>query len=276
MPRPETINRLLELGATLAQPVHEDPEGKPYAIVPAGCTVHNLENYYAPKRIHQCVVLDDSASFCAYVNRFKNSDTQIFADVTPTNTILLAVLDYHGGGPKFLPAHTAHRVEFVTERTGDSIAWQLADRKHMAQLEFAQWLEEYGYLLIQPKGAELLELVASLHGHSEARFNQTFRLEDGAARLAFDEDVTIRGTTGTSSKPGELELPGFLTAQFAFFEGDLDHKVAARLKVRLDNRKLALWFETIGWDKLYRTAVADLLAEVAAETELPILRGTLG
>jgi hypothetical protein len=52
------------------------------------------------QRIHQSVTLHDAESFIAYVNRFKLSETKIFAEpgfISGGMPKMVAVIDYHEG-----------------------------------------------------------------------------------------------------------------------------------------------------------------------------------
>ena len=271
----ESINRLLELGGAVAEP--KDQEGHdPLVIIPNGCKIENLSALYPPRYIKQTVQLTAAAAFVDYVNRFKRPETLIFAALgdDPPATVL-AVFDYHTAAPDSAPARCAHLARFCLRPTPEWQTWLEADRQRKAQLTFAEWLEENAPLLESPNGAELLELVQTLHGHSEARFNNTFRLKDGAVKLSYDEDVVIRGTAGNTSKPGELELPAFITARLALFEGGEKQPITARLKVRLENRKLVLWFETVQLARVVCDCINATLADIGAKTELPVLRGKI-
>ena len=133
--------------------------------------------------------------------------------------------------------------------------------------------EEHATLFVAPRGADLLELVTSLHGASEARFNQTFRLKDGSTKLSFDEEVIVRGTSTTSSKPGDLELPDIVMAGIAPFNGGPNYEVSARLKVRIENRRLVLWLETISPHKIIRDALVQIMREITEKTGIVPLIG---
>lgn len=268
---PKTIDRLLELGGNLTQPI--ETEAGVFGIVPNGCKVEELTRFYPPNRIKETVKLSDATSFIAYVNRFKTPATLLFAYAHEEPIGVCAVLDYHEAAPKLKPAYTAHRARFHFRTTDDWKTWMVADRKRMNQLDFAVWLEDNAPLL--QNGLELLELVQSLHGHVDARFNQTIRLKDGAVKLVFDEDVVIRGTTQSSSKAGEMDLPPFITAKLAIFEGGPVQTITARLRERCENRKLTLWFETMQPARMMRECVDRTLAEIAEKTEITPLLGSI-
>lgn len=271
----QTVNRLLELGAAKILPQKLET-GEPFIVIPATCKVERLGEIITPGHIKRSVSLLEAGSFADYVNRFKTDCTQIFALVTDTGGKFVAVLDYHGPAPELKASFCDHLAIYEPIQTVEFKSWMEANRRRMGQVEFAVWLEENAAVLKEPVGAELLELVQTLHGHSEARFNQTFRLKDGSCKIQFDEDVVVRGTSAASSKPGELELPDTITAGIAPFQGAPLYEIKARLRVRLENRKLSLWFETIAPHQIIRDSLMLATRAIAEKTGLIPLLGSCG
>lgn len=261
----EIFNRLLQLGAQQPE-VIDETNGTPFVVVPKDSKVEPVGHLYPPKRIERTVALLDASSFSDYVNRYKLANTVIFAKVTDTSGEFRSILDYHHAAPEVDPAYCRHVANYTPEATVEFKSWMQADRKRLCQVDFAVWLEDNSGLLKDPTGAELLELITTLHGHSEARFNQTFRLKDGGCKLQYDEDVLVRGTSTTSSKPGEIELPDHITAGISPFQGAPLYEVRARMKVRIENRKLQLWFETINPHKIIRDSLLETMRTIAEKT----------
>lgn len=261
--------------------------GDPYYITPQG-ELKSLASVYPPRRIKQTVNLTDSGSFIDYVNRFKSGDTLIFAKVDETSATLTAVMDYHkptGANPDY--CH--HRATFTTLPTPEWVAWMKANRQPMDQVTFANWIEDNLTMFVQPKldngepdksypsGAQLLELVQTLHGHQNARFNTSLRLQTGAYSVNYEEDVDVKGQVGG----GAIELPKQIMGGFAIFQGGDAFQVPARMKVRVTERKMMLWFETIGVPQLIRdNLIGDeehpgIVRQIATKTEIMPLLGSV-
>ena len=134
----------------------------------------------------------------------------------------------------------------------------------MTQAEFATFLEENSDLFITPSGADMLELVQSLEGHSNVAFNSGIKLQNGAIKLSYDEEVTLKGQV--ASVPGSLEVPKLLEAGIEPFNGTGKVKVAARLKYRIESRKVSLWFETIDAHKIVRDICDSIIAQITEKT----------
>ena len=275
----DALQLLLDTGKA-QQAVRENKDGNPFVILPSG-TVQDLSGYFPPRRINQTVRLIDAGSFVDYVNRFKSDETLIFAQVGETSATFTAVLDYHA--QDLTPNYCQHRATFTTLPTPEWKAWLDANRKPMDQVTFATWLEDNLGLFVQPEGvdapsgAALLELVQTLHGHQNARFNTSLRLQTGAYSVNYEEDVDVKGQVGG----GSIELPKQIVGGFAIFQGGDAFQVPARLKVRVTERKMMLHFETIGVPQLIRdNLIGDaehpgIVRQIEAKTGILPLLGSV-
>lgn len=280
----ETINRLLELGVTNPT-VNHPKEGDPYIVIPSGMNVAGLAAMFPPARIKSQPALRDAESFVAYVNRFKTDNTMVFADLTlEENSIVgalfVAILDYHGPAPELKAARCNHMATFRTLNTPEWLTWMEMDRENFGQVEFAEWLEENLRLFTKPEGssapsgAELLELVQSLHGHANARFTGTTRLQTGAYSASFEEDIEVRGG-GSALNQDKVALPKEVVAGIAPFQGGPAYEVHARMKVRVTDRRLTLRLETADVPKIIMDSIILLLQQVEAQTGIKPLLGAV-
>ena len=238
-----------------------------------------------PSRIKTAVRMDEPASFAAYVNRFKDADTLIFADITDTGAKFTAVLDYHKApenqpspkdGPETprpapVPRYLNHTCTFELQPTTEWKRWTEVNGKKMDQATFATWLEDNLDLFIAPPGAELLELVLNLEGHSNVRFTAQQRLNNGKTALAYDEDVEVTGAV--SGKSGRIVVPDSLQLAIAPFQGTDAVPVRARLKHRIQERKVVFWLETVTPHVIVRNAVQGILLRVIDQTKIDPLHG---
>lgn len=266
----QAIETLLATGRG-QQAINLNPQGDPYYISPSGEAI-SLEEFFPPRRVKQQVTLLDAGSFIDYVNRFKNSDSLIFSNVTEKDATFTAILDYHtpGGESEPLADYCAHRASFTTQPTPEWVTWLKANRVPMSQVDFATWLEDNLKLFVtsadeaSPSAAELLELVRTLHGHQNARFSSNLRLQTGAFSASYDEDTEVKGTMTT--KPGSIDLPAQICGGFPLFQGGEAYAVPARLKSRIVERKLMLHYETISLPQLVRENIMAVVKQVADKT----------
>lgn len=261
------------------------PGADPFVVIPQSHRLESILHLVPPTRIRTQVSLSDPASFTAYVNRFKDEDTLIFADVTDTGAKFTAILDFHKAGARpgsedaeqpakldtAIPRYLSHAATFECQKTTEWLRWMDCNGKKMSQVEFATWLEENQDLIVEPSGGELLELVQNLEGKSDVRFATAVKLQNGRNSLQYDEDVTLSGTV--QSKSGKMEIPQNIGAGIAPFQGVSKYAVNARLKYRIEQRKLTFWFETITPHRIVRDAVNDVLLRIESETKLTPLAG---
>lgn len=120
-------------------------------------TSPNKAEVLAPKIITQAVQLQTVETFNAYMHRFKNDDSTIFADIS--NNTLLGVIDYHtaandmprppasgdtGTPPIAAPQanHTKHTARLQIPLSLEWLTWAGVDGKMFSHVEFANFLEE--------------------------------------------------------------------------------------------------------------------------------------
>lgn len=273
----ETLQLILDTGKA-QNAVQKGDSGDAFFIRPDG-NAQSLRQFFKPTRIEAKVNLTDTESFCNYFNRFKSSDSLIFGNVTSDGATFRGVLDYHGfpDEPETAKAdYCDHLVTFTTQKTPEWEAWLKANRKPMSQIDFATWLEDNLHLFITPKEpkdaptpADLLEMVKSLHGHQNANFGQSIRLDNGAHSVRYEEQVNVQGTV----KGGEMVMPPFIYGGFALFQGMPGYLVQARLKTRIENRKLVIFFETVALEKTVRDCIDSVIERIEEKTESTILIG---
>lgn len=266
----EAVEKLLAVGAASAGlKIELNPEGDPFGVKPDGSLVKMAE-VYAPRRIDETVTFIECGSFAEYVNRFKSDATLIFAELTSAGATFRAILDYHK--PKAEAARCLHVAVFQLISTPDWSAWKNKNRVAQSQVDFATWLEDQQHVFVEPSGAQLLELVRNLFGRKDAAFNSSVRLDNGAYSVGYNETIEVQSTTTA----GTMKLPAELIAEMSLFEGMDKKEIRARLKTRVQDRKLILFFETIQMEQIVRDFIMASVAEVATKTGIvPMLGGPI-
>ena len=100
MSETETIQQLVL--ASLRQPTMFDaPEGRTFVALPNADGGYELEQITSankadvlmPKQVTQAVKIQTVGSLITYVDRFKNADSALFADINANRVV--AIVDYH-------------------------------------------------------------------------------------------------------------------------------------------------------------------------------------
>lgn len=267
---PDIFDKIVS-GVNSMKPLAMPDGGDPVIIIPDKMTLKSLAEFLPPKRIERIVTLQEAESFCSYVNRFKTDNSLIFCNVSETGCSFKAILDYHSPAPDLKPDYCEHTANFTAIETPEWKVWKAANRQAMSQVQFATWLEDNSKLFIEPDGADLLELVRTLHGHRNARFNTSLRLDTGAYSVEYDEDIVVKGTSTT--RAGKFDLPPVIKAGLGVFLGGEKYEISARLKSRCEDRSLSLFFETIAFHEIVRESTLRLVKQVAEKTEIIPLLG---
>lgn len=270
-PAPETV-ALLEKFAGGFSPIRE-VEGRPLFLRHRDYDVVDLEAFLPhPSRRRSTPVFKTAESFVRYVNNQRGDNSQIFVNMTDTDASMVGVLDFHTVDSGKPGSWCTHRPRLDLQQTVDWKRWMASNKMAFEQVGFALFLEENENLFVEPSGAQLLEIVQTLEGKADVRFHSGIRLQSGQHRLNYEEEISMKGSTGVQQ--ASIELPSLLTVGIAPFEGCQKYKVQARLRYRIESRKIKLWYDTINPHLVVRDAISQIVKEVAEGTKIQPLIGT--
>lgn len=269
------VKELLAAGGAMSAKPVDVPLAEPHVLVPPN---YSLKMVPIPEgKVSRQVKFQDVTSFAEYVNRYMiQGGTLILANVGATQCTLKALIDYNPD-PVLLRGQApaswwSHEAVLECVLTPDWKLWMENNGSNelFTQTEFAQFLEDNERLFRSPGAAELLELVTTLEGKSNVRFNAAVRLQNGKSRLDFEEDVSLQGGTGT----GAIEVPKELVLAIIPFEnGPKAYEVRARLRYRIQSRSLVFWYETIVPHLILRDAAQAVMDAVREKVKCPLLIG---
>lgn len=134
------------------------------------------------------------------------------------------VLDFADEGH---PTHEQHRVEYTPELDPEWVAWAQIDGQLRSQSDFADFIEDHIESIIDPPGADLLDLVLEIRGHKSVTFRSAQRRQDGNVGLAFDE------TQGVTGGKGELVIPPTIAIETPIHKKEDAVRLGAFLRYRI-------------------------------------------
>lgn len=232
-----------------------------------------------PKRKTGIMVVHDVASFIAYFNAHKEKGSIIVVDVGTDGARFSGILNYHG--------ETAnagdHRVVFDLERSIEWNQWMKHNKAKLPQQTFVEHIEDCREFIVSPSAADLLKMFSGLEGKVDANFKQSVNTHTGAVRVAFEEDIAIRGG-GTSKADGTMDLPERFDIAIAPFTNTSRIKATARVRIRVENRKLVFTYETgacvggefaLNLGLITEQAVTELVAKLEEGTTVKPLLGSV-
>lgn len=236
----------------------------PIVIVPNHYKVANLEGLLAaPMRKRGTTTLRDAGSFVTMVNDHKDDSTRLFYVDSPAPGFT-AVFNDHGNQPGW----GDHRARYEPIFSQEWKAWIGVDAKKMSQVEMAQFIENNLDDVVEPVGAELLEICRTLEAKKQVNFASSIRLSDGSHQFTYEEDVQ------GSAQKGQLKVPEIFVIGVPVFINGEKWKVQVRLRFRIDGGKLSMWLEVVRPHKTLEAAVKDILKQVSDGTGLMPLHGT--
>ena len=254
-----TVKQLVGLVSSL-QTRTVDESSAPFALVPEGFKVESLEKTLEhPLQIRQKVNLKTAASFIAYVIRFGDQFSTIFAD--QDNRAFRAILDFHAQGENH-EEHTAswnnHTADYACPLSREWQAWSQHDSDKMNQLQFAEFLEDRAQDIVSPSGAELLDIALKFNVTRKSVFSSGIRLSSGEVQFQFSDQ---------NEKKSTVEVPEEFTIGLAPFHNGEPYEVKARLRYRINDGCLLIWYQLIEPEKVIEDAFAGVMAEIEEKLE---------
>lgn len=242
----------------------------PYALVPRGYEVASLEKYMVDKeQIKQSVMVTSASSLIAYLVRFKDNRSVIFADTD--NTRFRGVLDYHLDSKS--PFKNTHIITYDCPHSEEWKAFTGSDKHKMDQVEFAEFIEQ-NIKSIAPvsdsnktSGNDLLAMVLAFQETRTSEFKSVNRLNDGTYQMAFSNEKSGSGNT---------QLPEKISLAISPFHNGTPYQIDARFRYRLREGRLTLWYELIEPQKIIEHAYNEILVDLQSQLpDVPVFEGRI-
>jgi uncharacterized protein YfdQ (DUF2303 family) len=218
-----------------------------FAVLPHDTRVESLASLQypfgiPPTRIRASVQMRDAASFCAYVSKYRDERTRLFAE--PRTFTFLAVLDYHAATEATrTPEFCDHKATFALQKDERWNIWSGKDGQSFTQADFAEFLEDNRADILTPEPAQMLEIARDLSAKVDVNFGSSVRLSNGQTQLRYEE--TVKASVPAA---GNIEVPEEFTILIPVFYGEMAQSIRVRLRFRLAQGKLSFHF------KMYRPA----------------------
>lgn len=242
-----------------------------------------------PKYRSGNATLLDLDSFIAHTNRFKDSDSIIFADNNRDHPSLTGVLDYHRVGALGDAGFLRHTSKFAFPLSDEWKAWGSIDGSKMTMRDFAAFLEDR-IIDVLPVGAlelneeqsrfvsllggtkriadpaKLMELSTGLQVFENSEVSNAVKLASGEGKMTFSSQHT-------DGQGGELSVPSLFALGIPVFANGPAYQVLARLRYRKVGAELVFFIEMWRTDRVFDHAFDEAVAQVKDETGLPVLLG---
>ncbi len=263
------LHAALQAGAALSAPrVLNGKSDKPFVLVPEGFTLQTTPQVSLPDWPKALVKLRDARSFITYFTDHKVERSRIYALLQPAK--FLAVFDDFDTSAKTGDTDEQadwrdFRAVFDVPASNEWTTWTGANKKPMSQTEFAEFLLDNMPDVVSPSGSELYDAALCFEASSSGSFIATQRLQDGSHNLQWKAD---------NNSAGSVKLPEFIGLSIPVFENESPVPIDARLRYRVTNGQLKIWFELVRPHKVLEQAFRDIWASIEAGAGVPILLGS--
>ena len=240
----------------------------PFILVPSDYKVHDLERtLLEPTRKRGAFVVHDAETFIRMVGEQVTPGTRVFGDHQAA--VFVAVLNDHADEDG-APGWRDHTVTFACPTTKEWKTWQSKDGQRMSQADFAQFIEDNSLECLTPDAATMIELARSLELRKSVNFASSIRLDNGLNELTFEE----RGDA-TAGK-GKLVVPESFSLAMQVLQNGARYQIDARLRYRMNEGKLSMWYDLLRPHKVLEAAVNDVWVQIENGLATKIYRGVAG
>jgi uncharacterized protein YfdQ (DUF2303 family) len=160
----------------------------------------------------------------------------------------------------------AYRVEFDVPASREWKTWTGKDRQPMTQLELAELIEDNLPDIVSPDGSTMLSVALNFEASKEGNFVSATRLQDGSTNFVWKEDVNATGN--------KIAMPSQITLSIPVFENGAAYSVDARIKYRVQNGTLKIWYELVRPHKVLEAAFRAIWSQIEEQTATKILLGS--
>lgn len=277
----EAENIAQTVAAVAKQPIvllgeHDLSDHRQIIALPQGWTHHVIDeekNQPNPRRAAGTFSFDEIDSFAAYVNRhgtLEHTTVWCKADFPKGQLYFRAVLDDHSTDPHF-PGHREWIAGWEPAKSEEWKEWTANSGKQMSQVEFAYFIEQNlkdiataeGY----PSGTQMLAMATNLEITQDSKFKSQAKLQSGGVRLVYVED-------SDEATEKAMEIFSKFAIGVQVFRGADGFRIEARLRYRLNQGKLAFWYELIRPDVTLEEASQKLVTQLREKvTTFPLFFG---
>lgn len=274
---PEAIQLLLETGRASKLGQVETVHGKPVLLTQGRdgeVKMVSLDEFrQEPERIKESPTFNNVDSFAGYIKQFAGDKTILASNALVFNPkeghalpIVRAAIDYHG---KDAPSQNTHAATLQFALTVEAQDWFKNQDNTMEQSAFCDFIEDHMHRIIDPAGADLMELIQTLSVTEKSTFKNRKRKPDGSFSVEYMEEAEA-----TAGSIGYLDVPGAFVVRIPLFEGDgemADINCRMRFRLQPGGKGLDMWYKMQDASDIIRTRLMALCGEVEEKTGKTVL-----
>ncbi|ADE14131.1 conserved hypothetical protein [Nitrosococcus halophilus Nc 4] len=234
----------------------------PIAIIPSNHHIEELSNLMErPTKTVSSFRSSNPDSFIAYIKKYRLENTAVFCDIEEGS--IRGIIDYHGPSTA---DWCNHRAFLKCKKTPEFLSWEGDSEKVMSQTEFAEFIEDHLQDIVEPIGAQMLEICTTLRCKTKVEFNQATRLQDGNTQFLYSEE-----SEAGAGQRGELRIPESIKLGIQVIEGGEHYELEAKFRYRIVSGSLKMWYKLMRPERAYRDAVNDVYEYIRDELGKEVL-----
>ena len=217
-------------------------------------------------------------SFVEYVCKHKLENTVLYAKVNKDDgknpLVVTAVFNDHDHNEMDEPqaGWQDFRAHLVPQASHEWLVWTENSGKKMSQFQFAAFIDDNikdissqeGY----PTGTDMLQMALQFELTHDKRMKSAIRLQSGGTNIEYIED------DDASTVKRMQAFDKFMLGIPVFWRGQA-YAVEAKLRYRVREGELTLWYDLVRTDVVVDDAVENILAAVGNGTDSSILYGEI-
>jgi uncharacterized protein YfdQ (DUF2303 family) len=230
-----------------------------HVAVPKGHDLKTIDLEHllsAPRRAKLAATMADAPSFLAYLARHASVATVVWCEFNPQTFALSfrAVLDDFGTHAQ--PGWRGHTATYTPEASAEWKVWTAANKKLMAQLDFASYLEQQEGDIAgvegMPTSLQMMTMATGFEANSEKRVKSVVKLQGGGVRVDFIDD-------DNADTEAQMKLFERFAIGIPVFWAGPAYRIDSRLKYRHGSGKVTFWYELIRPDRVHESAAKELI-----------------
>ncbi|SAI59050.1 Uncharacterized conserved protein [Bordetella ansorpii] len=251
--------------------------------VPSGYTLETDEKLLplqqTPSRKRGKVVTQTLESFCEYVNFHKTPQTVIYAVVSRDNAaqplVLTAVFNDHLQGVD-MSGDFAGWQDFsavlAPRPSHEWLLWSKNNSQALGQAAFAEFiddnLKDIADVEGHPTGAMMLQMAINMEITQDKKIRASTRVQSGGVSIEYVEN-------DNAETAARMEAFDRFTLGIPAFWRGLAYQLDARLRYRVREGKLTIWYDLVRPDLVIDAAVDAMAEQATKETGVPLVFGSI-
>ena len=161
-----------------------------------------------------------------------------------------------------MPRHGDHLAVLKLKRSPEWQTWASKSETGMAQVEFAEFIEDNARDILTPGPIEMLEIATGLQATVGATFRSAINQANGTVQLNWDEQVegSVKGTGKAIPTEFQVGIRPFL--------GTERYPIDCRLRYRVSGGSLRLHYKALHLDPITEAALEGIVARIRDETSI--------